>query len=83
MTTMTKRGSLDNVVTYEHFCDTTADLATIDPKYATQGSVAIVIQGTAGLEAYIANSQGEWILVSATPTDNEEEETEPSGSGEG
>ena len=80
MNTMTKRGNLDNVVTYEHFCDTTADLANIDPRYATHGSVAIVIQGTTGLEAYIANSQGEWILVSSSPV---EEETEPTTSGEG
>jgi hypothetical protein len=28
---MTKRGNLDNVVTYEFVCDTLADLQAIDP----------------------------------------------------
>jgi len=61
MNIMTKRGSQDNVVTYEHFCDTTADMANIDPKYITLGSVCIVLQGAVGLEIYIANSSKEWI----------------------
>lgn len=63
MNRMTKRGSIDNVITYEHFCDTTADLANIDPAYITLGSVAIVVQGSVGLEAYMANSNKQWILV--------------------
>ncbi len=58
---MTKRGNLDNIVTYEYVCDKTADLATIDPAYITIGSVAIVIQGDSGLEVYMANSEKEWI----------------------
>ena len=58
---MTKRGNQDNVVTYEFVCDTTADLAKIEPKYVTMGSVAIVIQGDSGFEVYMANSQKEWI----------------------
>ena len=28
---MTKRGSLDNNVTYEHYCDSAADLPNIPP----------------------------------------------------
>jgi len=40
---MTKCGNMDNVVTYEFVCDTTADLQTIEPRYVTLGSVAIVI----------------------------------------
>ena len=58
---MTKRGNQDNVVTYEFVCDTTADLAKIESKYVTMGSVAIVIQGDSGFEVYMANSQKEWI----------------------
>lgn len=58
---MTKRGSLDNEVTYEFICDTVADLNAIDPQYATMGSVATVIQGESGFEVYMANSQGQWI----------------------
>lgn len=63
MTIMSKRGQQDNVVTYEHICDTTADLDTIDPAYITLGSVAIVLQGNAGLEVYMANSNKEWISL--------------------
>lgn len=59
----TKRGSQDNAITYEHICDTTADLQNIDPKYITLGSVAIVLQGSGGLEMYMANSQKEWIAL--------------------
>ena len=58
---MTKRGNLDNVVTYEFVCDTLADLQAIDPQYITMGSVATVISGTAGFEVYMANSQKEWV----------------------
>ena len=69
MTIMSKRGQQDNVVTYEYICDTTADLATIDPAYITLGSVAIVLQGAAGLEVYMANSNKEWIsLTMVTPS---------------
>lgn len=63
MNTMTKRGSLDNVVTYEHICDTYEDLENIDPKYATLGSTAVVINEESGLEAYMANSAGEWVRI--------------------
>ena len=59
--TMTKRGNLDNIVTYEFVCDSTADLQTIEPRYVTMGSVAIVIQGDSGFEVYMANSKKEWI----------------------
>lgn len=63
MTTMTKRGTHDNVVTYEHVCDTTEDLQQIDPEYITLGSIAIVLQGQSGLEVYMANSSKEWISI--------------------
>ena len=61
MNIMTKRGSLDNVVTYEHICDTTADMDNIDPNYITLGSICIVINGEGeGMEVYMANSNKEW-----------------------
>ena len=59
MNIMTKRGNLDNAVTYEHICDTTADLDNIDPRYITLGSVAVVLQGDAGIEIYMATSNKE------------------------
>lgn len=72
---MTKRGQQDNVVTYEHICDATADLANIDPKYITLGSVAIVLQGDSGLEVYMATSNKEWVsLIGSSDTTDEVEE---------
>lgn len=61
MTVMTKRGQADNVTTYEHICDTTADLEKIDPKYITLGSIALVLKGVAGIEVYMATSDKEWV----------------------
>lgn len=60
---MTKRGSQDNIVTYEHICDTSADLENIDPRYITLGSIAVVLHGTSGLEFYMADSNKEWVSV--------------------
>ena len=34
----------DNITTYEHFCDTHADMEQIDEKYITLGSVCIVLE---------------------------------------
>lgn len=70
---MTKRGSQDNIITYEFMCDTVADLATIEPKYITMGSVAIVIEGESGLEVYMANSKKQWITISASVDEGGEE----------
>lgn len=61
MNIMTKRGNQDNMVTYEHICDTTSDLGNISPEYVTLGSVAIVLKGDAGMETYMATSDKEWI----------------------
>ena len=58
---MTKCGDRDNETTYELVCDTVADLNKVDTKYATLGSVAIVIRGSAGLEVYIADGQKQWV----------------------
>lgn len=63
MNIMTKRGSEDNVVTYEHYCDTLADRDNIDPNYITLGSICIVIQGSNGIDVYIAGSDKQWSLL--------------------
>lgn len=61
MNIMTKRGSQDNVVTYEHYCDTTADMDNIDSNYITLGSICIVIKGdNDAMELYIADSNKQW-----------------------
>ena len=60
---MTKRGQSDNILTYEHVCDTAADLDNIDPQYITLGSIAIVLKGDAGIEVYMASSNKEWIKL--------------------
>ena len=60
---MTKRGQHDNVITYEHICDETADLQNIDPEYITLGSVALVLDGNAGLEVYMAKSDKTWVKL--------------------
>lgn len=61
---MTKRGSQDNVITYEHYCDTMEDMNDINPNEITLGSTCIVVEGESGeLEAYIAKSDKSWNLV--------------------
>lgn len=55
---MTKRGSLDNEITNEFFCDTEEDLAKIPSNLVNLGSVAVIIDG---MEIYIANSKKEWV----------------------
>ena len=58
---MTKRGSLDNEITYEFFCDTVNDMESISNEYRCLGSIAIVLEGdSGGLEIYITNSAKEW-----------------------
>lgn len=70
MNIMTKKGSLDNIVTYEHFCDNKSDLANIPKNQITLGSTAIVLQDEDnGMGIYIANSNKEWIAVSISNGD--------------
>ena len=65
-TIMTKRGSQDNILTYEHMCDTAADMAAIDSKYITLGSVCIVLGSESGeLEVFIANSNKQWMPITS------------------
>lgn len=63
MTIMTKRGVQDNVVTYEHWCDTAADMGKIDPHYITLGSTAVVLDD-GQMKMYIADSNKQWKEVS-------------------
>ena len=73
MHVITKVGDQINVTTYEHFCDTAADVKKIDPKKITLGSVLVVLQGeSGGIEFYIANSNKEWINIA----DSNEKEAE-------
>lgn len=61
MNIMTKRGSLDNNITYEHYCDTKADMDNIENKYITLGSICVVLKGENNIiELYIADSNKHW-----------------------
>ena len=74
---MSKRGTQDNVITYEHYCDTKADLANIPKDQITLGSTAVVLQDEDGsLGVYIAGSDKQWIAVAMSGGSD-------SGSGEG
>ena len=78
MTIMSKRGQLDNVLTYEHICDTGADLENIDPNYITLGSVAIVLEGdSGGLEVYMAHSDKTWVPLAGGLSNEESDEPLP------
>ena len=66
---MSKRGSLDNEITNEFFCDTPEDLEKIPASLINLGSVSVVVDP---FEMYIANSNKEWL--SLTPASDEEEE---------
>ena len=72
MNIMTKRGQLDNIVVYEHYCDTTADLANIPSQYTTLGSIALVIHddNANGLEVYMATTEKEWVPILNGGSDN-------------
>lgn len=69
---MTKRGQLDNVVTYEHYCDQTSDMDNIEQAYITLGSICIVLHGSTGLEVYMADSNKQWTLISGNAATNEQ-----------
>lgn len=60
---ITKRGSIDNQITYEHYCDTIADMSSINPETITLGSTCVVVEGNDGLEFYMADSHKEWHAV--------------------
>ena len=66
---MTKRGSLDNEVTNEFFCDTPEDLEEIPQSLVNLGSVAVVLDP---FEILIANSSGEWVSFGGNSSTQEE-----------
>ena len=62
MNIMTKRGNLDNIVTYEHICDSDLDLPNIPQEQATLGSTAITLHNTSGgFAVYMVDSSGNWV----------------------
>lgn len=63
MIATTRRGQQDNIITYEHICDTQTDMQNIDPHYITLGSIAIILKGENGLEMYMATSSKEWVKI--------------------
>ena len=63
---MTKRGSADNIITYEHFCDTKEDMADIKDNEIALGSVCVVLSDESEnntLQFYLAKSDKSWIKV--------------------
>lgn len=63
---LTKRGAQDNIVTYEHMCDTHADLNNIPSNQMTLGSTAIVLRDeNDALGVYMSNSNKEWVPLLA------------------
>ena len=63
MNIMTKFGDKINRPTHEHICDTVEDLKNIDKTERDFGSIAIVLKGQNGIEVYMSDSKGEWVLV--------------------
>ena len=70
---MSKRGSLDNEITNEFFCDTPEDLSEIPEQDIVLGSVAVVIEP---FDMLIANSNKEWISMNGTSSSSNEEDGE-------
>lgn len=78
---MTKRGSLDNIITYEHYCDTRADMADIPQNEINLGTICLVLKGAAGLEVYMATSDKEWIDISSIGTSSASNSSDIVGQG--
>ena len=67
MNVMTKQGSQDNMITYEHYCDRKVDLANIPKNQITLGSTAIVLQDeNDSMGIYIAGSDKQWYEISTS-----------------
>lgn len=62
---MTKRGSLDNEITNEFWCDTIEDRDLISESDINLGTIAVVLEPA--IQIFIANSQKEW--TSMTPVE--------------
>jgi len=70
---LAQRGSLDYEVTNVFFCDEPEDLPKIPKADINLGSVAVVVDP---FDMYIANSKKEWLSLTSS-SDEEEEESEP------
>ena len=70
---ITKHGSQDNIVANEFICDTKDDLDAISPKEISLGATAIVLEGTAGFEVYMATSKKKWILLGGGASADDEQ----------
>ena len=55
---MTKRGSLDNEITNEFWCDTVADRDAIPNSDINLGTVAVVLKPA--IQIFIADSNRQW-----------------------
>lgn len=66
MNVLVKSGNECNVVTYKHFCDTTEDMKNIDPRKINLGSSCVVINGSGGINTYLADSSKQWHLVNSS-----------------
>lgn len=76
MNALIKIGNLCNMVTYDHVCDATADMANIPSDQISLGSTCIVLEGEGGgVEFYMAKSTKEWVLVGSAISGNDQEET--------
>lgn len=65
MNLMTKRGNLDNVVLYEHYCDGKSDLNNIPLDQINLGSIALVLKDeNDSIGFYMADSNKEWHAIS-------------------
>lgn len=66
---MTKRGSLDNEITNEFFCDTIEDRDAIPASEINLGTIAIVLKP--GIQVFIADSNKEWCVFGAAEAETE------------
>lgn len=66
---MTKRGSLDNEITNEFFCDTMEDLEKIPNNLINLGTIAVIVDN---MKIFIANSKKEWVNFGLTPQEEGE-----------
>ena len=62
----TKRGNLDNEITYDHFCDHKEDMDLIDQTEITLGSVCVILEDETKnntLQFMLAKSDKTWIYI--------------------
>lgn len=72
---MTKRGSLDNEITNEFFCDTIEDRDAIPASDINLGTIAIVLKP--GMQVFIADSNKEWCVFGANNNNDSDDASSP------